>query len=72
VAFPSESVITGITIAGRTRGGLSLFADVQGEFNGTQTGVGLLLGMRKNWSYPSSETAKLPRQRTFLFSFGLS
>lgn len=49
VDLPRNSFITGITVAGRTNDGLSLFADVQGEFNRKQTGVALLVGLRKSW-----------------------
>ena len=49
VNLPRDSFITGITVAGRTNDGLSLFADVQGEFNRKQTGVALLVGLRKSW-----------------------
>jgi len=49
VDLPRDSFITGLTVAGRTKDGLSLFADVQGEFNSKQTGVALLVGLRKSW-----------------------
>lgn len=49
VDLPRDSFITGVTVAGRTNDGLSLFADVQGEFNRKQTGVALLIGLRKSW-----------------------
>jgi uncharacterized protein with beta-barrel porin domain len=48
IDLPRDSFITGVTVAGRTKDGLSLFADVQGEFNSKQTGVALLVGMRKS------------------------
>lgn len=49
VDLPRDSLIAGLTVAGRTTDGLSLFADVQGEFNSKQTGVALLVGLRKSW-----------------------
>lgn len=49
VDLPRDSLIIGTTIAGKTKDGLSLFADVQGEFNSRQTGMALLVGMRKSW-----------------------
>ncbi|WP_229728990.1 autotransporter domain-containing protein [Oxalicibacterium flavum] len=49
VDLPRDSLIAGITVAGRAGNGLSLFADVQGEFNSRQTGLALLVGLRKNW-----------------------
>lgn len=49
VDLPRDSFITGVTFASRTQGGLSLFADVQGEFNSKQTGAALLMGLRKSW-----------------------
>lgn len=49
VDLPRDSLITGVTVAGKTRDGLSLFADVQGEFNSKQTGLALLVGVRKSW-----------------------
>ncbi|ABE48719.1 autotransporter domain-containing protein [Methylobacillus flagellatus] len=49
VDLPRDTLITGITIAGKTQGGLSLFTDVQGEFNSKQTNLALLIGVRKSW-----------------------
>ncbi len=49
VDLPRDSLIAGLTVAGRTSDGLSLFADVQGEFNSRQTGLSLLVGLRKSW-----------------------
>ncbi|MPS49370.1 autotransporter domain-containing protein [Methylobacillus sp.] len=49
VDLPRDTLITGMTIAGKTQGGLSLFTDVQGEFNSKQTNLALLIGVRKSW-----------------------
>lgn len=49
VGLPRDSLVIGTTIAGKSKDGLSLFADVQGEFNSKQTGFALLVGMRKSW-----------------------
>lgn len=49
VDLPRDSVIVGVTVAGKARNGLSLFSDVQGEFNSKQKGVALLVGVRKSW-----------------------
>ncbi|MDQ7969491.1 MAG: autotransporter domain-containing protein, partial [Oxalicibacterium faecigallinarum] len=49
VELPRDSFIAGLTVAGRTAGGLSLFADVQSEFSSKQTGLALLVGVRKSW-----------------------
>jgi len=49
VDLPRDSLIAGVTVAGRAGNGLSLFADVQGEFNSRQTGLALLVGLRKSW-----------------------
>ena len=49
VDLPRDSFIVGMTIVGRTSERLSLFADVQGEFNSRQTNLGLLVGLRASW-----------------------
>lgn len=49
VDLPRDTLITGMTIVGRTNKQLSLFADVQGEFNSQQTNLGLLVGLRASW-----------------------
>ncbi|MDQ7968608.1 MAG: autotransporter domain-containing protein [Oxalicibacterium faecigallinarum] len=49
VDLPRDALIAGLTIAGKPRERLSLFADVQGEFNSKQTNLGLLVGLRASW-----------------------
>ncbi len=49
VDLPRDTLIAGLTLVGRTSERLSLFADVQGEFNSQQTNLGLLVGLRASW-----------------------
>ncbi|GGC14127.1 hypothetical protein GCM10007205_23700 [Oxalicibacterium flavum] len=49
VDLPRDALIAGLTVAGKPGERLSLFADVQGEFNARQTNLGLLLGLRASW-----------------------
>lgn len=46
IDMPRDSMITGLTISANTGKQMSLFSDVQGEFNSRQTNWGLLFGMR--------------------------
>ncbi|WP_076591152.1 autotransporter outer membrane beta-barrel domain-containing protein [Herminiimonas arsenitoxidans] len=49
VDLPRDSLVTGLTVSGKASKRLSLFADVQGEFNSRQTNLGLLVGLRASW-----------------------
>lgn len=49
IDLPRDSLVAGLTVVGKTTDRLSLFADMQGEFNSRQTDLALLLGLRVSW-----------------------
>ena len=49
VDVPRDSLIAGLTVSTTGTKHVSLFADVQGEFNGRQNGVGVQMGVRASW-----------------------
>jgi uncharacterized protein with beta-barrel porin domain len=49
VDVPRNSLIAGLTIAGQASERVSVFADVQEEFNSSQNKLGLLLGLHASW-----------------------
>lgn len=53
VKLPRDSVIAGLGISSNisknSNGNLSLFADLQGEYNSKQSNVALLVGIRSRW-----------------------
>jgi fibronectin-binding autotransporter adhesin len=49
VHLPRDAVVAGMTLVGHASEQLSLFADVQGEFNSQQSNLALLVGLRASW-----------------------
>jgi fibronectin-binding autotransporter adhesin len=49
VRLPRDAIVAGMTVVGHTSERMSLFADVQGEFNSQQSNLALLVGLRASW-----------------------
>lgn len=49
VDVPRDALIAGLTVSTTATRHVSLFADVQGEFNGRQNGIGAQVGLRASW-----------------------
>jgi fibronectin-binding autotransporter adhesin len=49
VRLPRDAIVAGMTVVGHASERMSLFADVQGEFNSQQSNLALLVGLRASW-----------------------